>query len=267
MNPTRFLLVLHGHIPDVVGHGVWPHGINWLYEAAAETYLPFLGAVGRLRRDGIPFAATVGMTPVLCDQLRDERFLEGFPKYLVQRANAAEEDRAELTQRGDGHMAYLAAWWRDRYAALAAQFDALPGHDIVGAFALLAREGVLEPIASAATHGFLPLLPDDRAIERQIDVGLETHDRHFGVPARGIWLPECAYRPGGPWVSPADSHVEMRRGIEEFLVPRGIRFFFVETHLVTGGVVRPAYGGTVVRPEEGHSPYRAHALSAAPSIS
>ena len=42
MKRARFLLVLHGHIPDVVGHGVWPHGINWLYEAAAETYLPLL---------------------------------------------------------------------------------------------------------------------------------------------------------------------------------------------------------------------------------
>ena len=42
--PVRLVLVLHGHIPDVLGHGVWPHGANWLYEAAAETYLPFLRA-------------------------------------------------------------------------------------------------------------------------------------------------------------------------------------------------------------------------------
>ena len=45
---TRFLLVLHGHIPDVMGHGTWPHGANWIYEAAAETYLPFLRMARRL---------------------------------------------------------------------------------------------------------------------------------------------------------------------------------------------------------------------------
>ena len=42
--PATFVLVLHGHLPDVLGHGTWPHGANWLYEAAAETYVPFLRA-------------------------------------------------------------------------------------------------------------------------------------------------------------------------------------------------------------------------------
>ena len=41
---TTLVLVLHGHLPDVLGHGSWPHGANWLYEAAAETYVPFLGS-------------------------------------------------------------------------------------------------------------------------------------------------------------------------------------------------------------------------------
>ena len=40
-----FCLVLHGHIPYVLRHGVWPHGEDWLYEAAAETYLPLLTVI------------------------------------------------------------------------------------------------------------------------------------------------------------------------------------------------------------------------------
>ena len=62
--PVTLVLVLHGHIPDVLGHGTWPHGANWLYEAAAETYQPFLIAVERLLAAGIPVKATLGMTPV-----------------------------------------------------------------------------------------------------------------------------------------------------------------------------------------------------------
>ena len=36
MGGKYFSLVLHSHIPYVVGHGTWPHGMDWLYEAAAE---------------------------------------------------------------------------------------------------------------------------------------------------------------------------------------------------------------------------------------
>jgi predicted glycosyl hydrolase (DUF1957 family) len=30
-----FSLVLHSHIPYVIAHGSWPHGMDWLDEAAA----------------------------------------------------------------------------------------------------------------------------------------------------------------------------------------------------------------------------------------
>ncbi|HEY6098868.1 MAG TPA: hypothetical protein VIW03_05535, partial [Anaeromyxobacter sp.] len=160
--PTTLVLVLHGHIPDVLGHGTWPHGANWLYEATAETYLPFLVAVERLLAAGIPVKATVGMTPVLCEQLQDPRFAPGFDAYLAQRARAAREDEARLLAAGDAHAASLAASWSAFYAGHRADF-ARREDGLVPAFRRLAERGALEMIASAATHGFLPLLPNDRA--------------------------------------------------------------------------------------------------------
>ena len=259
--PSTLVLVLHGHIPDVLGHGTWPHGANWLYEAAAETYLPFLRAAERLLEGGVPLRATVGMTPILCEQLTDGRFASGFDAYLAQRADAARKDREHLAPLGDRGAAALAAFWERFYVETRADFASRPG-GIVGAFRDLADRGALEMIASAATHGFLPLLPNDRAIERQLDVGLATHARHFGREARGIWLPECAYRPAGPWTSPADGHVEERRGLEDFLSSRGVGYFFVETHLVKGGRHEPAYGGVVETPESGSTPYDLHVVRA-----
>ena len=44
---------LHAHLPYVVNHGTWPHGMEWLLEAAAETYLPLLRVFGNLERDRI----------------------------------------------------------------------------------------------------------------------------------------------------------------------------------------------------------------------
>lgn len=259
---TRLLIVLHGHIPQVVGQGTWPHGANWLYEAAAETYLPFLRVVSELRAEGIPIKATIGLTPVLAEQLLDPRFKTGFRWYLRQRARAANEDREAFLVEKDERAAALAEAWRDLYLYLREQFEALPDQDIVRVFRELADAGEIEPMASAATHGFLPLLPNDRAIERQLDVGLAAFERHWGRPAHGIWIPECAYRPPGLWVSPADGHAEIRPGIEDFLAARGVRFFFVETHLVAGGLTPAAYGGNVFRDYEGQSPYRTHAVRA-----
>jgi hypothetical protein len=38
MKPRQFSLVLHSHIPYVLAHGSWPHGMDWLFEAAAEHF-------------------------------------------------------------------------------------------------------------------------------------------------------------------------------------------------------------------------------------
>ena len=55
-------IVLHSHMPYVEGFGTWPFGEEWLWEALAGVYLPLLHA---LREAPV----TVGLTPVLCDQL------------------------------------------------------------------------------------------------------------------------------------------------------------------------------------------------------
>ncbi len=35
-------IVLHSHMPYVEGFGIWPFGEEWLWEAAAYSYLPLL---------------------------------------------------------------------------------------------------------------------------------------------------------------------------------------------------------------------------------
>ena len=82
------------------------------------------------------------------------------------------------------------------------------------------RGGHIEIITCAATHGYLPLLSRDESIHMQLRTAVETHRRHFGVAPRGIWLPECAYRPRYEWTPPAGQHRSDRRlrpGVEELL--------------------------------------------------
>jgi len=64
-----FVLTLHGHLPYVLQHGRWPHGSVWLCEAAFDSYLPLIEALQALEREKIAAPITLGITPVLANQL------------------------------------------------------------------------------------------------------------------------------------------------------------------------------------------------------
>ncbi len=226
----NFCLVLHGHLPWVLHHGHWPHGEVWLFEAAAESWLPLLDTF----EDG-RCPVTMGLMPVLLEQLGHPRFTEGFPRWLGEMRARAVADQAEFTGRGDLHLAWLAERTAAQYAALAVRFDAI-GRDLGGAFARLAAQGHIELLTSNASHGYMPLLKYDRCARAQVRAGVHTSRRRLGgLRPAGAWLPECAYRPGGPWVAPVgDATPRVRAGVEEHFAHEGVRFFFVDAHLFAG---------------------------------
>ena len=98
-------LVLHGHLPYVLHHGSYPHGEAWLYEAAAETYLPLLDLIDEVAGLHATAALTIGLTPVLLEQLAHQRFKTGFIRYLNGRADAHETTRGSFGQSGRRN------WW------------------------------------------------------------------------------------------------------------------------------------------------------------
>ncbi len=238
-----FALVLHSHLPYVINHGEWPHGMDWLYEAAAETYMPLLREFRQMVADGISPNVTIGITPILCEQLAAERFKDGFEHYLAIKIKAAEDNREEFAAIDNPHLEKLAQMWRTYYESIRDQFCALPERGIVQAFRQLQDEGQLEIITCAATHSYFPLLGTDESIDAQVLVGKETYRRHFGRDPRGIWLPECAYRPSYEWSSPVKEYHRtfLRKGVEEFLFKYDIQYFIVDKHLILGGKNRGVY--------------------------
>jgi 1,4-alpha-glucan branching enzyme len=238
-----FSLVLHSHLPYVINHGEWPHGMDWLYEAAAETYIPLLREFNNLVTEGISPNITIGITPILAEQLAAERFKDGFTHYLDMKIKAAQENRTEFAAIGNEHLEKLAEMWAGYYQGVADYLNALPDRNILQAFKKLQDENHLEIITCAATHGYFPLLGNDEAIDAQVRVGKETYRRHFGRDPRGMWLPECAYRPSYNWSSPIKEYPKtfMRRGVEEFLFKYDIQYFIVDKHLILGGKNRGVY--------------------------
>ena len=264
------VIVLHTHLPWVLGHGRWPHGQDWLHEAAAESYLPVLRVLDRVVADGRSPRLTIGITPVLCEMLAAEAFQEGFVAYLDARRALAERDREEFDAIGSRDAAHQAVAWSDFYAAARTDFVRTYRRDLVGAFRRLQDDGHVELITSAATHGYLPLLGTDASVGAQVRAGVSSHRRHFGRPPRGIWLPECAYRPAGSWSRPVGAgRTWTRPGLEEVVARHGLRYFFVDTHLVSGGAPLGTYGDRfedsppiALRPATNLSPNEAHVLLA-----
>ncbi len=238
-----FALVLHMHLPFVLNHGRWPHGSDWLNEATVECYLPLLDAARRLVADGVSPRWTINISPVLAEQLASGAFQKEIEFFLATRLRYVEDNRNYFRQTGQEALVALTHYWEDYFERMWSLLRGLGG-DLLAPFAELGAAGHLEIITCAATHGYLPLLSRDESIHLQLRTAVETHVRHFGRPPRGIWLPECAYRPRYEWAPPVGASRAqrgLRPGIEELLAQYGLEFFVIDTHLVHGGTPLSAY--------------------------
>jgi 1,4-alpha-glucan branching enzyme len=285
-----FTFVLHSHLPYARLAGRWPHGEEWIHEAASETYIPLLNALYELRSEGVKYKLTIGITPVLAEQLADADVLDHLDQYLedkiarakqdvlrfrgeeaavgVRREEAEEGelppvDRAAVEEAlqederegllsppepkpwwvGNQHLEYLAGFYQRYYEKIKDSLDRAYNRDLLGAFKRLQDEGYIEVVTCAATHGYLPLLGTDSAIRGQLKTGIQSYRRFFNRAPRAIWLPECAYRPAY-----YDDQGRVRPGLEHFVAEQGLRVFFSETHLITGGAPVGVAAGEAIGP-------------------
>lgn len=224
-------------MPYVLSHGKSPHGTDWLMESAAECYLPILNALDRLNREGIKPRWTINMTPILAEQLADPAFAFEFEDYCQSKIDFAISDQKRFEREGELWMQGLAAFWQRIYTTALVQFKHEWGRSINDGFKFFDQNGAIELITCGATHGYQPLLGTEESCRAQIQLGVDTFKKHFGRQPRGIWLPECAYRPAYPWKSPVNSNEVpwQRHGTETFLQEAGIEYFFVDSHMIRGG--------------------------------
>lgn len=240
-----FTFVLHTHLPYARLAGRWPHGEEWIHEAATETYIPLLETLYDLKDEGVKFHITFDITPVLAEQLVDPDVLAHLDQYLDDRIAAADKDIEyfQLPESEDITLFGLAVWYKAWFKRIKASFTTRFERDIIGAFRRLQDEGCIEIITSAATHAYLPLLARDSSIDAQLKTAVQSHTRLFGRAPTGIWLPECAYRPA--YVT---ENGQQRPGLERILAENGLEFFFSETHTVTGGQPVGVAAGEVIGP-------------------
>ena len=228
-----FTFVLHSHLPYARNAGKWPHGEEWVHEAIADTYIPILDALNELVDEGVNFKLTIGITPILAEQLADPSIIANFIQYAAERAAWASSDVKRFEDEGNSEAKELAKFYHHWYARHLTNFRDRYSSDLLGAFKTLQDAGYVEVATSAATHGYLPLLSRDSSIYGQIATGVGAYRQRFGREPKAIWLPECAYRPA--YEDGIGAQAVVRPGIESFLAGQKLEVFFSETHTVEGG--------------------------------
>ena len=216
--------ILHAHLP-FVRHPEHKEFLEeeWLFEAITETYIPLLRMMERLVRDGVPFNLTMSITPPLCAMLQDELLQVRYQTHLDRLVELAKREIDR--NRHAPELLELARFYFELLTATRHRWEEC-NRDLLGAFWRLREAGMLEIIASAATHGLLPLLaPSPEAMRAQILIGCDVYRNVFRADPAGFWLPECAYAPG----------------IEKVLQEANIRWFVVDAHGLMLANPRPRY--------------------------
>lgn len=216
-------LVLHAHLP-FVRHPEHDEFLeeSWLFEAITETYIPLLEVLERLVRDGVPCKLTMSITPPLCAMLQDELLQSRYLRHLDGTIDLAEREIDRTRDEPELHE--LAQFYFELLSRTRHLFADKWNRDLLARFRWFRDAGVLEIIASAATHGLLPLLAQSReAVRAQVLIGCDVYREIFQADPVGFWLPECAYSPG----------------LERVLQEANIRWFILDAHGLMFAKPRP----------------------------
>jgi 1,4-alpha-glucan branching enzyme len=226
MEKGYLALVLHAHLP-YVRHPEHQYSLeeNWFFEAITETYVPLFLIFEDLIRDEIDFRLTFSVTPPLASMLGDSLLQSRYVRKLEQLMELTDKEIART--KSQPQLQPLARMYSKLLARIYDAFVNRYSKNLLNGFRHFQDLGKIEIIASAATHGYLPLLSvNEPAVRTQVRVGVEHYRQVFSRRPSGFWLPECGYYPG----------------VDRLLCEQGIRFTILETHGITRADDRPEYG-------------------------
>lgn len=186
--------ILTAHVPYLRAAGREPEGEDALHETIAYALIPLVNVLSDLYEHGVRFQIGLAWSPILLEQLADrvvqKHFVVWMERWLREREQRAQQAAA------DDHGQYLASFDIEWGQGILRSFTERYGRNLITPLRELCQQRVLEPLASAATHAYLPLLERGESIRAQLSVGTLSVTRHLGRRPRGLWLPECGYRSG-----------------------------------------------------------------------
>lgn len=212
-----FVLTCHqGYIRHVADEEKYAAENDLLFSSISGCYLPLLRMLRRLAADGVPCRLSLVISPVVCSLLGDpvvqQQYIEWLDRHIA--LGKQEYDRCGTDE------SLLADALLGRYQADRRDFVETYGQNLLREFARLAKQGVVELLATAGTYAFLPHYADmTEILNAQVETGLYAHRHFFGSRPDGFWLPYMGYAPG----------------VEKVLRAYGFSYTFVDTHALLFG--------------------------------
>lgn len=212
-------LILTGHVPYLRAAGRRPIGEEALHETIAQAIVPTLNLLFDLHELGMRPAVALAYSPILLEQLADIVVQKHFVVWMEQWLERTAQQQERWRVQHEEHRAYLASFYLDWGQGILRSFEGRYNRNLTAALRELCAEGSAEPLAGAATHAYLPLLRRAESLRAQLDVGTLNVMRQLGRWPRGLWLPECGYRPE----------------LEPQLLSTGARYFVVDSSSLADG--------------------------------
>src|SRR6266545_4732668 len=178
-------LLLTGHVSYVRTSAREPAGEDLLHETIADAIVPTLNALYDLRDIGRRPAIALAYSPVLLEQLADSVVQKHFFVWMERRLAHLAENVARWDGEGEAHRSYLGRFYQEWCRGILESFIKRYNRNVVAAMRELCAEGMAEPLSSAATHAYLPLLRRVESQRAQIDVGALAMTRQLGARPRG----------------------------------------------------------------------------------
>lgn len=188
-------LVLTAHVPYVRTAGRNLEGEDALHRTIAYALVPTVNALYDLYEQNMRPRIALAWSPVLLEQLADPVVQKHFVFWMQAWLGRADDALARSEQQGNLHAAYVARFFIDWGRGILESFERRYERNLVTALRHLCDHDVIEPLATAATHAYLPLLERTESVRAQLDVGALTITQRMGHRPRGVWLPECGYHP------------------------------------------------------------------------
>ena len=203
-------------MPYVLGHGEWPHGNTWLFEAVLESYIPLLNLINRLDDRGLRSALTWSMSPIVTEQLLHPQFSDLLIHYIRKQIHQAETDLEKFHRIEDARWNIpMGTYWKAWYQHRMEDFTDRYATSIPQALRQAQEKEILELMPTSLTHSYLPLLQSEHSINMQIAKALSLHERVYHHRPHIMWLPECGYSPR--------MNTKRDMGLEEYMLLNDVR--------------------------------------------
>lgn len=190
---VAFLIL--AHVPYLRRAGRQPIGEDALHTLVAQGLIPLTELLGDLHAAGLGPRVALACSPLLTEQLIDPVVQKHFVIWMDELLERRRADLQAAEVAGDKHRTYLARfyleWGRQRLHTFDERYD----RNLPKKIRELSMARVIEPVAGAATHAYLPLLGREESVRAQIEQGVLHTTRHLGRP-EGLWLPGCGWRAG-----------------------------------------------------------------------